>query len=568
MRTIHGIGASDGIALGPAYKYLPEMVVCPRREVSDTAEEERRLDRAVRQVETALAVLKAELEREVGHQDAAIFEAHQLFLSDPAFIGRARNLVLEQKINAEAAIEEVMAELQRTFEAMQDEYFRERAMDVMDVGRRLLRELMGLPHPSLQHLPRPCIVVARELTPSDTARMDRKQVLGFVTARGGKTAHAAILARSLGIPAVVGAGEEALDIGQDTPLILDGVSGMVLADPDPDVAADFEERRLRLQQERHRALAGAHSPAVSRDGRQVEVVANIGGLEEARNVLDHGGEGVGLLRTEFLFLDRTTAPSEDEQTEAYKAIAEVLGRRPLIIRTLDIGGDKPLAYLTMPTEDNPFLGQRGIRLCLAEPEMFKVQLRAILRAALGHNIKVMFPMVATAEEIRAARRLLDEARHELSARNAAFGDPEIGIMVEIPAAALAADTLAPLVDFFSLGTNDLTQYTLAADRTNSLVQELADALHPAVLRLIAETIRRGHEAGIWVGVCGELAGDPVAAPILLGLDLDEFSMAPTSIPAVKEVIRKWSYDDARRLAEEVLKLDSAGKVRERVAAQS
>jgi phosphoenolpyruvate-protein phosphotransferase len=298
------------------------------------------------------------------------------------------------------------------------------------------------------------------------------------------------------------------------------------------------------------------------------VVANIGAIEEARNVLDYGGEGVGLLRTEFLFLNRTRAPSEDEQTEAYKAIADVLGQRPLIIRTLDIGGDKPLVYLTMPTEDNPFLGHRGIRLCLAEPQMFKVQLRAILRAALGHNIKIMFPMVATAEEIRAARRLLDESRQELAARDEAYGDPEIGIMVEIPAAAVAADTLAPLVDFFSLGTNDLTQYTLAADRTNSLVQDLADALHPAVLRLVSETIRRGHEAGIWVGVCGELAGDPTAAPILLGLDLDEFSMAPTSIPAVKEVIRKWSYEDARRLAQEVLQLDSAAKVRERVAARS
>jgi phosphoenolpyruvate-protein phosphotransferase len=568
MRTLQGIGASEGITLGPAYIYLPQIPVCPRAQVSDTAHEERRLEAAVRRVEVALDQLKAELERELGHEEAAIFDAHRLFLSDPAFTGRARCLIVEEKINAEAAVEDVMAELRCTFEAMQDEYFRERGMDVVDVGRRLLRELMGLPHPSLQRLPHACIVVARELTPSDTARMDRKKVLGLLTARGGKTAHAAILARGLGIPAVVGAGEGALDIGQDTPLILDGTSGVVLADPDPDVAADFEERRLGLQQQRDRALAAAHSPAVSRDGRQVEVVANIGSVEEAQAVLDAGGEGVGLLRTEFLFLDRETPPSEDEQTEAYRAIARVMRQRPLVIRTLDTGGDKPLAYLTMPAEDNPFLGRRGLRLCLAEPEMFKVQLRALLRASVDGNIKIMFPMVATAGEIRAARRLLDEARQELAARGEAYGHPEIGIMVEIPAAAVAADTLAPLVDFFSLGTNDLTQYALAADRTSNLAQELADALHPAVLRLIAETIRRGHEAGIWVGVCGELAGDPVAAPILLGLDLDEFSMAPGSIPAVKETVRKWSHVEARRLAEGTLKLDSADEVRRRVAAAS
>lgn len=562
MKTIQGIGASEGIAIARTHRYLPVLPEIEQKKIDDVEDELQRLSAAVSRVDADLADLATEVEREIGHEEAAIFEAHRLFLSDEAFIGRAENIIREKLIQAEAALQIVTGELRKTFEAMDDEYFRERAMDVVDVSRRLIRTLLGIPQPSLEGLPHPCIVLARDLTPSDTARMDREMVRGFCTAKGGKTAHAAILARSLGIPAVVGIGEGLLDIPRDCQIIIDGQSGTIVAEPDESTLNQFETRRTLLNELRAKALASAQKPAVSLDGHQVEIVANIGAVEEATQVLECGGEGVGLLRTEFLYLDRTTPPSEDDQTTAYRSIAEALGQRPLIIRTLDIGGDKPLPYLPLAQEDNPFLGQRGIRLCLAKPDMFKIQLRAILRAADGYNIKIMFPMVASSDEVVAAKALLDECRAELESRGVAHGKPEIGIMIEVPAAAVAADVLAREVDFFSIGTNDLTQYTLAADRTNELVQGIADALHPAVLRLIAETIRHAHKAGIWVGLCGELAGDPVAAPILLGLGLDEFSMASVSIPFVKEVIREWTIEEARQLADEVLSLGSDSQVRE------
>lgn len=561
MKTIHGIGASDGIAIGPAHRYLPAPLAIERHEVEHVAAEVQRLDVAAVKVEAELAEIQARLEAEVGHKDAAIFEAHRLFLSDPAFLGRAKEVVEAERLNAEAAVEAVMGELRQTFEAMTDEYFRQRAADVDDVGRRLIRTLLDLPQPSLKDLPRPCIVVADDLTPSDTAQMDRARVLGFCTARGGRTAHAAILARSLGLPAVVGAGAGVLDIAQDNLLIMDGEGGLVIEMPDEATIRDYETRRAEFATWRAAARIAAREPAVTRDGQRVEVVANIGGVGETTAVLENGGEGVGLLRTEFLYLDRATPPDEEEQAAAYGTIAEALGQRPLVIRTLDIGGDKVLPYLPMQPEDNPFLGHRGIRLCLAAPELFKVQLRAILRAALGHNTKIMFPMVATVGEVRCAKAVLEEARAELEARGVRYGQPEIGIMVEVPAAAVAADVLAREVDFFSIGTNDLTQYTLAADRTNALVQSLADALHPAVLRLISETIRCAHEVGIWVGLCGELAGDPEAAPVLLGLGLDEFSMAVSSIPTVKAEIRKWSLAEAKTVAEAALRQEDAVAVR-------
>jgi phosphoenolpyruvate-protein phosphotransferase len=562
MRSIQGIAASEGLAIGPAHRFLPQIPPIETTKVDDTVTELLRLDSAVSDVDSDLAELISQIEEAVGQDEAAIFEAHRMFLSDSAFIGRARNLISEDRNNAPRAIEIVVHELKQTFEAMEDEYFRERAMDVVDVGRRLIRATLGLPQPSLADLSKSCVVVADDLTPSDTARMDRELVLGFCTAKGGKTAHAAILARSMGIPAVVGAGKEILEIAQDERLVLDGQEGLVIVDPTDAVHQEYEKRRAQLDERRLEALSGAHQPAVTLDGHQVEVVANIGAVEETERVLACGGEGVGLLRTEFLFLNRTTPPDEDEQTEAYQAIADALDPGPLIIRTLDIGGDKPLPYLQIQPEENPFLGHRGIRLCLAEPEMFKIQLRAILRAAEGRNIKIMFPMVATIEEVHAAKVLLEEARKELEKRSLSYGKPDIGVMVEIPSVALTADILAREVDFFSIGTNDLTQYTLAADRTNALVQGIADALHPAVLRLIAETIRHAHNAGIWVGLCGELAGDPIAAPILLGLGLDEFSMAASSIPFVKEVIRECSLEAAKELAQEALALENAAQVRE------
>jgi len=556
MRTIQGLGASDGIAFGPAYRYLPELPPIEAHPVERVEEELRRLDEAVANVERDLAELLSHVEMSVGQREASIFDAHRMFLSDPVFIGRTKTLVSEERINAEAALKRVTDEIVAIFEAMKDEYFRQRATDVVDVCRALTRVLLKIPQPTLESLQYPCVVMAGDLTPSDTARMDRTKVLGFCTARGGRTGHAAILARCLGIPAVVGAGPQALEFPQDIPLILDGETGVVIAEPDSATVKQYEELREANVERRRRSMASAREQATTTDGQHVEVLGNIGGIEDVDSVIGSGGQGVGLLRTEFLYMNRTTPPDEEEQTDAYRAIAEKLGAFPLTVRTLDVGGDKPLPFLPMQAENNPFLGLRGVRLCLTQPDFFKVQLRAILRAAHGHRIRAMFPMVASVEEVRAAKDLLDQARTELDARGIPQGDIEIGIMIETPAAALSADILAREVDFFSIGTNDLTQYTLAVDRTNALVQGLANALHPAVLRLIELTVRKAHEAGIVVGLCGELAGDPGATPLLLGLGVDEFSMAAGSIPLVKEAIRRCRLGDARQLAADVLELES------------
>ncbi|MBI5956888.1 MAG: phosphoenolpyruvate--protein phosphotransferase, partial [Chloroflexi bacterium] len=427
---------------------------------------------------------------------------------------------------------------------------------------RLIRLLTGWRPPSLSSLTRASIIVASDLKPSDTAQLDPKQVLGLATAAGSATSHTAILARGLGLPAVVGLGETVVDLAEGTNMILDGFTGQLLVDPDPNMLSEYRVRQAASEQRRAAALAGVGEPAVTRDGHRVEVAANIGDEAGARLAVVNGAEAVGLLRTEFLYLDRSNPPSEDEQVAAYTAIANALEGRPLIIRTLDIGGDKPALYLDLPEELNPFLGWRAIRFCLARPDVFKTQLRAILRAAQGRNIKVMFPMIATLDEIRQAKALLTEAGAELTAQGTPHATRiETGIMVEVPAAAVAADLLAPEVNFFSLGTNDLVQYTLAADRTNPRVAPLADPFNPAVLRLIKQVIDAGHAVGKWVGMCGEMAGMPQAIPILLGLGLDEFSMTPAAIPEAKALIRRLSFTEARDLATRELSLHSATEMR-------
>jgi len=379
-------------------------------------------------------------------------------------------------------------------------------------------------------------------------------VLGLATAIGSATSHTAILARGLGLPAVVGLGKAAVELADGTNVILDGFAGQMLIDPDPQLLVEYQARQAAAEQQRAAALASVVEPAVTRDGRRVEVAANIGDVAGAQSAVAHGAEAVGLLRTEFLYLDRTTPPSEDEQVAAYTAIAEALAGRPLIIRTLDIGGDKPAPYLDLPQEMNPFLGWRAIRYCLARPDIFKLQLRAILRTAHTHNIKVMFPMIATLDEVRQAKTLLAEVEAELTAQGIPHAAQiETGIMVETPAAAVAADLFAPEVDFFSIGTNDLVQYTLAADRTNPYVAPLANPFNPAVLRLIKQVIDAGHAAGKWVGMCGEMAGNPDAIPILLGMGLDEFSMTPAALPEAKALIRSLTFTEVQKIAARVLK---------------
>lgn len=439
---------------------------------------------------------------------------------------------------------------------------------IRDVARRCLRILLGKPQPDVS-LNQPSILVARDLTPSDTVLLDKSRLLGFCTAEGGPTSHTAILAKALGIPAVVGAGEAVLSIANGDRLILDAHHGVVVIAPDEETLRRFERaqhaERDRAAQER----AHAAEPAATRDGRQVEVVANVGSLDDARHAVALGAEGIGLLRTEFLYLDRQTAPDEEEQYRAYKAIFDVMGTRPVVIRTLDVGGDKELPYIDLGQEENPFLGWRAIRMCLDTPEFFKTQLRAILRAAVGHDIRIMFPMIATVKEVQQARALLEEAREELRQKGLPLGERiQVGIMVEIPSAALMADALAKVVDFFSIGTNDLTQYTLAVERTNKRVAHLSNALDPAVLRLIARVIEEGHKAGLWVGMCGELAGDARAIPLLLGLGLDEFSMAPALIPHAKALIRACDVETCRQLAQTALTLPGYAEVEAFLAASS
>ncbi len=561
MQKLTGIPASSGIAIGPVFIYQPLTPTVERRSIADPTAEIARFEAAIATAGTDLLALKAKTEAAIGAEEAQIFEVHRMFLEDAVFAGEIKEAIETEKINAEAAVSQTVTALVAQFEALEDDYFRQRAADIKDVGQRLLRLLTGMGGSSLANLSEPAIILAADLTPSDTATVERQMVLAFCTATGGATSHTAILSRSLGIPAIVGLGQKVLHLAATDRLIVDGASGEVWVNPDAATIAAYEQRRQAHLQGQAEALSHAHEPAITTDGHQVEIVANIGSLAEAKQAIELGAEGVGLLRTEFLFMQRDTLPGEEEQYQVLRAIADVFQQRPLIVRTLDIGGDKPLPYLDMPAEQNPFLGRRAIRLSLAEPELFQAQLRAILRAGHERNIKIMFPMIGSLSELRQARAHFEQAKAALAtAKTPQAQSPEVGIMIEIPSAAILADALAPLVDFFSIGTNDLAQYTLAADRTNPLVAPLADPLDPAVLRLIRQVIEAGHAHGKWVGMCGELAGNPLAVPVLLGLGLDEFSMTASAIPAAKTLIRTLSMPQAQGIAAACLRLSDLAEV--------
>lgn len=564
---LKGIPASPGIVIGPVATYHPALPPVQEHVVDNPQAEWGRLRTAIQTAQKDIQSLRARAASQVSEYEASIFDAHMLFLQDPALVDVVRQRIFDRRINAEAAWQAVVDEMMGAYRVMEDEYMRARAADVGDVGQRVLRLLMGTA-PADFRPPVPSILAAADLTPSDTVQLAPEWVLGICTEVGGATSHSAILARSLGIPAVVGVGPQLARLSDGTLVALNGETGQVWINPTPDERAGLEAMRERWLETRRTADAASHEAAVTRDGHKVEIAANIRGLVDAQAALDHGAEGVGLLRTEFLYLDRLTAPSEDEQAAAYEAIAQVMGTRPLIIRTLDVGGDKPLPYLDIGQEANPFLGYRAIRLCLDRPDLLKTQLRAILRASPEHQIKIMFPMIATLAEARAAKAVLSQAQAELRQAGIPFDEKmEIGIMIEVPSAVIVADQLAAEVDFFSIGSNDLSQYTLAADRTNARVASLADAFQPAVLRLVRQTIQAGHAAGIWVGVCGELAGDPLSTPILLGLGLDEFSMNPLSIPQVKHIIRCLTLAQSKELAEQALASDSADQVRDTARAR-
>jgi phosphoenolpyruvate-protein phosphotransferase len=553
---IHGIAAAPGIGIAPIYQLRKNPQAVIERHAVDAKAERSDLDHAIDRAGAELEELHRTINQRAGEAEAQIFLAHREFLEDPDLIEAARFRIDHDEESAAFAWREAVEERATELAALDDPLLAARAADLRDVGARVMRLLVRTSEEAMSLPDHEIILVAEDLSPSDTAALNPDLVKGICTALGGSNSHTAILARSLDIPAVVGCGRAVLELAPGMTAVLDGSRGTVLPNPD---AGRLEQARQGLGKagfRRAEVEEAAYRPAITVDGHRVEVAANIGAVPEAGRTVAAGGEAVGLLRTEFLFQDRTDPPDEDEQFEAYRTMAEALGGLPLIVRTLDAGGDKPLPYISMAHEDNPFLGQRGIRLSLAMPDLFRSQLRAILRAASHGEIKIMFPMITSVPEFRRARRMVEEIRQELDAP-----EIDVGIMVEVPSSAVLADILAREVDFFSIGTNDLTQYTLAMDRGNPALANDADGLHPAVLRMVDQTVRAAHGEGKWVGVCGNLAADPAAAAILIGLDVDELSVGIPNIPGLKAQIRDMAYEDARYLARRALMCDAAAEVR-------
>jgi len=556
-----GIAASPGIAIGPVVQYRPQLPEVPRYTVSDVAIEWQRLTQAIAAATHTLESVRLKAEKQFSSAEAAIFQAHQLFLQDPELLETAQTNLVKQQINAEAGWQQAIDQLVERYRTLDNETMQAKAADVIDIGRRVLHELLDLELPSLDFT-EPIILVASDLTPSDTLHLDPTKVLGICTELGGLTAHSAILARSLGIPAIVGLNGQAAQIPAGQTIAMDGEDGRLWLAPDDNQLATLEAKQSAWVAEQMEAKAGSKQLATTQDGQTVEIVANISRPLDAKTALDFGAEGVGLFRTEFLFLERDTPPTEDEQVAAYQQVTEIMGIKPVVIRTIDVGGDKPLPYIQLETEDNPFLGWRGIRWCInTHRDLFKTHLRAILRASVGHTMKIMFPMISTLDELKAAKAILHEAQTELEAQYIPY-DPfiQVGVMIEVPAAVAIAEQLAKEVDFFSIGTNDLAQYTMAADRGNTRVANLVNALQPAVLRLIQQTIETAHQADIWVGLCGELAGNPLATPLLVGLGFDELSLNAPNIPKIKTTIRNLTTQQTREIAHTALSLESANAV--------
>jgi multiphosphoryl transfer protein len=550
--VIQGIGAAPGIAVGPIFHFEHENLD------SDSGEAKISLEEALAQAKIQLAALQQQMTAKKLGAESAIFEAHAELLDDPELAEAVESQVKsgQNPIDAWKTTIDGRAE---AIAALKDPILSARAADLRDVGRRVLRLVLGVETETATLPAKPVIIIARELSPSDTASFDPERVLGFGIVEGGPTSHIAILARALGLPAIVGVDESMLALPDETPVILNGNDGTLTANPAADVLQRAAQSQKRWLEYRRFAVEQAALPAVTVDGHQVDVTANAGSVADAAEAMKMSADGIGLLRTEFLFLERSTAPSEDEQFNVYRAIAETMQNRPVIIRSLDIGGDKPLPYIQLKPELNPFLGERGIRLCLNRPDLFREQLRAILRAAPHGNLRIMFPMVSDLAEIRQARALIEELRKELDAP-----EIQIGIMVEVPSAALLADKLAPEIDFFSIGTNDLTQYTMAVDRGNAILAARHDGLHPAVLRLIAHTIEAAHKHGKRADICGELGSDPVAVPILIGLGMDELSVSIPSVPTVKAQVRGLKLAEIQPLAQQALECSTAQEVRELV----
>ena len=564
---LKGIAASAGISIARVYKLEAPKVEIVKKE-GDPAAEVEKFNAALEKTKKDIEGVKERAAKRLSEEELAVFDAHLMMAGDPEFASQIANMIETDKVNAEYAADAVATQMVTMFESMDNDYFRERAADIKDVTFRLKCNLLGLTIPDLTAIDEDSIIVAYDLTPSDTAQLN-EYVKGFATAIGGKTSHSAIMANSLEIPAVVGCGEEILNAAaQGDLMILDAVDGNVIINPDEVAVKEYEAKAEAFKAEKEALKVLVDAKTITTDGHQVELAGNIGGIKDVEGVLKNGGEGVGLFRTEFLYMDSDHFPTEEEQFEAYKAVLEGMGGKKVVVRTLDIGGDKKLKYFTFPEEMNPFLGYRAIRLCLDRTDIFRTQLRALIRASVYGKLCIMFPMIATVKEFCDAKAIYEEEKAKLIAEGVQVADNiEVGMMVEIPAAAVLADQFAKYADFFSIGTNDLIQYSMAADRMSEHVSYLYQPYNPSVLRLVKMTIEGAHKEGKWAGMCGAMAGEEYAAPILLGLGLDEFSMSATQILKARKIINGLSKKEMEELAAEAVNKQTADEVLEFVKAK-
>ncbi|MGM0902526.1 MAG: phosphoenolpyruvate--protein phosphotransferase [Bacillota bacterium] len=565
MSFLRGIAASNGIAIAKAYRLVEPDFSFEKKSVDSPETEVVRFQDALNTAKGELEQIRDRAEKDLGADKAAIFEAHLLVLSDPELISPIEDKIKTEQVNAEHALKETADMFISMFESMDNEYMKERAADIRDVTKRVLAHLLAIQIPNPSMIQEEVIIVAEDLTPSDTAQLNRNFVLGFTTDIGGRTSHSAIMARSMEIPAVVGTKTATEEITNGDLVVIDGLKGEVHINPTPERLEEYKKQQEDFAKQKEEWAKLVHEKTITADNHHVELAANIGTPKDLKGVVENGGEAVGLYRTEFLYMDRDQLPTEEEQFTAYKAVLEGMEGKPVVVRTLDIGGDKELPYLNLPKEMNPFLGFRAIRLCLEEQDIFRTQLRALLRASVYGNLKVMFPMIATLSEFREAKAILEEEKQKLDSEGIKVAEKiELGIMVEIPSTAIIADQFAKEVDFFSIGTNDLIQYTMAADRMNQQVSYLYQPYNPSILRLVKMVIDAAHKEGKWAGMCGEMAGDEIAIPILLGLGLDEFSMSASSILKARSQIRGLTKADMEDLAMKVVEMGTTEEVIEAV----
>ena len=553
-KMLKGIAASDGIAAAKAYMLVQPDLSFSETSIDDPEAEIKRLDDAVEASKSELELIKQKATENLGEEEAQVFEAHLTILADPELLGQIKDKIKNDKVNAEAALKSVTDMFIEMFEAMTDNaYMQERAGDIRDVTKRIMSHLLGvtLPNPAL--IQEEVVIVAHDLTPSDTAQLDRNYVKGFITDIGGRTSHSAIMSRTLEIPAVVGSGSATTDIQEGEMVIIDGINGDALVDPTDAELADYKQKAAEFAAQKEEWARLKDAKSVSADGKEVLLGANIGTPDDVLGANDNGAEAVGLFRSEFLYMNSNELPTEDEQYEAYKAALEGMSGKQVVVRTMDIGGDKELPYLPLPEEQNPFLGYRAIRICLDRQDIFRTQLRALLRASKYGRLAIMFPMIATVQEFKDAKAIFEEEKANLVASGVEVSDDiQVGMMMEIPAAAMIADKLAKYADFFSIGTNDLIQYSMAADRGNERVSYLYQPYNPSIFRLIKNIIDASHKEGKWTGMCGEMAGDQIAVPLLLGLGLDEFSMSATSILKTRSLIKKLDSKEMKELADKAV----------------